>query len=120
MIVSGSTNSEHYELLRVDESVLSSLPGGNGSLPCQLIKGDASKLSQLLLSRRCVVGYCRLIIQLGNNNGLGGYYDVGCLRYGFYPTRIPGVFANPPRPDLYWEQGTYCPKPKDLSNEGLG
>ena len=22
------------------------------------------------------------------NQGLGGYFDVGCLRYGFYPSRI--------------------------------
>ena len=43
-----------------------------------------------------------------NNGGLGGYYDVGCLRYGFFPTRIPGVFGNPPHPELYWERGTFC------------
>ena len=32
----------------------------------------------------------------------GGYSDVGCLRYGFYPTNIQAVFASPPKPQLMW------------------
>ncbi|MDI1492320.1 MAG: hypothetical protein OHK93_003533 [Ramalina farinacea] len=36
------------------------------------------------------------------NSGLGGYVDVGCLRYGFYPNDIDGVFASPPHPEKFW------------------
>ena len=53
-------------------------------------------------------------IGLGTDNrGLGGYWDVGCLRYGFYPTRIPGVITDDgnAHAELYWQQGTYCPSP---------
>ena len=43
------------------------------------------------------------------NHGLGGYVDVGCLRYGFYPNDINGVFGSPPHPELYWEaNGNIC------------
>ena len=27
----------------------------------------------------------------GDNNGLGGYVDVGCIRYGFYPNNVKGA-----------------------------
>ncbi|KAL9129683.1 MAG: hypothetical protein Q9217_001925 [Psora testacea] len=37
------------------------------------------------------------------NHGIGGYQDYGCVRYGFYPTNINGVFASPPHPEKYWE-----------------
>jgi hypothetical protein len=43
----------------------------------------------------------RLRIGKGNS-GLGGFIDVGCLRYGFYPNDISGVFASPPHPELFW------------------
>ena len=26
-----------------------------------------------------------------NNDGLGGYVDVGCIRYGFYPNNVKGA-----------------------------
>ena len=29
-----------------------------------------------------------------NNKGLGGYVDVGCLRYGFYPNNVPGAESD--------------------------
>ena len=38
------------------------------------------------------------------NHGLGGYQDYGCLRYGFYPTKIKGVFTDsrPTHFEKYW------------------
>jgi len=38
------------------------------------------------------------------NSGLGGYLDVGCLRYGFYPNSVKGVSASPPHPENFWKQ----------------
>ena len=32
---------------------------------------------------------------------MGGYQDYGCLRYGFFPNWIKGVFGSPPNPGLY-------------------
>lgn len=43
-----------------------------------------------------------------DNNGVGGWYDVGCLRYGFYPTLID-MGGAPPNATLFFEVGTYCP-----------
>ena len=37
------------------------------------------------------------------NQGLGGYQDYGCLRYGFYPNNIPGLYGTPPHPELYFD-----------------
>ena len=39
-----------------------------------------------------------------DNNGLGGYQDYGCIRYGFYPTKIKDVFSDytPKHYDYYW------------------
>ncbi len=37
------------------------------------------------------------------NSGLGGYQDVGCLRYGFFPSNIDGIFASPPHPEKFWQ-----------------
>lgn len=39
------------------------------------------------------------------NSGLGGYQDVGCLRYGFFPSNIDGIFASPPHPEKFWQAG---------------
>jgi len=36
------------------------------------------------------------------NSGLGGFLDVGCLRYGFYPNNISGVFTSLPHPEKFW------------------
>ncbi len=35
----------------------------------------------------------------GNNHGLGGFQDYGCLRYAFAPTNVPGTWAAPPHPE---------------------
>lgn len=44
---------------------------------------------------------------IGNIIGLGGTVTVGCLKYGFYPNVISGVYAAPPQPSLYFAKGTY-------------
>ena len=38
------------------------------------------------------------------NWGMGGYQDYGCLRYGFYPTKIKGIFSDrtPKHYEYYW------------------
>ncbi|KAL9108961.1 MAG: hypothetical protein Q9227_006357 [Pyrenula ochraceoflavens] len=41
------------------------------------------------------------------NNGLGGWTDVGCLRYGFYPNNA-GVFGSPPHPEKFFDKMSYC------------
>ena len=45
-----------------------------------------------------------------NNEGLGGYVDVGCLRYGFFPNKVDGVFGTggPADPELFWSTMHYC------------
>jgi hypothetical protein len=42
-----------------------------------------------------------------DNNGLGGRYDVGCLRYGFYPNNA-GTFGSPPHPEKFFDTMSYC------------
>ena len=44
------------------------------------------------------------------NEGLGGYVDVGCLRYGFFPNKVDGVFgaSGPSNPSLFWNKMHYC------------
>ena len=42
---------------------------------------------------------------LGTGNaGLGGYVDVGCLRYSFFPNQVIGVFgtSGPANPSVFW------------------
>ena len=34
------------------------------------------------------------LLDLGDNYGLGGYVDVGCLRYGFYPNNVAGAASD--------------------------
>ncbi|KAL8871781.1 MAG: hypothetical protein Q9174_002458 [Haloplaca sp. 1 TL-2023] len=43
-------------------------------------------------------------IECRGNHGHGGYQDFGCVRYGFYPTRIKGVFTDAVERhyELYW------------------
>ena len=44
---------------------------------------------------------------LGINNGVGGWYDVGCLRYGFWPFTF-NIGANPANYTLFWPKMSYC------------
>lgn len=55
------------------------------------------------------------------NNGLGGFVDVGCLRYGFYPSDIYGVFNAPPHFELYWQaNGDICGSSTSRNNGATG
>ena len=53
-----------------------------------------------------------LIVELlgTGNAGLGGYVDVGCLRYSFFPNQVNGVFgtSGPANPSLFWNTMHYC------------
>ena len=44
------------------------------------------------------------------NKGLGGYTDVGCLRYGFFPNKVGGVFPSTGTPQYsnFWNKMHYC------------
>ena len=44
------------------------------------------------------------------NNGLGGYTDVGCLRYSFFPNKVDGVFprTGTPQYSKFWQKMHYC------------
>ena len=48
---------------------------------------------------------------LGTGNaGLGGYVDVACLRYSFFPNQVNRVFgtSGPANPSLFWNIMHYC------------
>ncbi len=57
------------------------------------------------------VGRSQLTISLSigkdTNLGVGGWYDVGCLRYGFYPTLVK-MGGSPPNATLFFDVGKYC------------
>lgn len=83
--------TDTYNCCTFSHHLLPSLLQASGPLP--------EKVQACLLSLHTkLISHC---IGLGNS-GLGGFIDVGCLRYGFYPNDIPGVFGSPPHPEYFW------------------
>ncbi|MCJ1279823.1 hypothetical protein MMC21_007647 [Puttea exsequens] len=101
--VSSTRNAQSSNITQVYNGDDKVLVMNIGWIPgCDLVKSEVAD-NPLGKSGDNTVSYSKIIADTYTQCPQGGgYSDVGCLRYGFYPTNIQAVFASPPKPQLMW------------------
>lgn len=99
----GTLRRQYQKLCRSDHKHMQVLYVFPSSHISPSISSASFRLSLAQDQARLFRLYPKLMRRIGKGkSGLGGFIDVSCLRYGFYPSEILGVFASLPHPDKFW------------------